>query len=94
MKSINESKRQIWRSHVEGAKKFSGSVEDYCRSKQITTQSFYYWKSKFTEEAGLSVLSSFIPIEVTRSVQPTALLLPDPRWLAELIQHLQSGGGR
>ena len=94
MQTTNESKRRTWRSHVEGVKIFSGSVEDYCRSRHITTQSFYYWRSKFSRELRPAVLSSFVPVEVTRSTAPATPSLPDPRWLAELIYHLQTGGVR
>ena len=95
MKTIDESKRQLWRSHVDGAAKYSGSVEEYCRSRQLTPQSFHYWKTKFAKESRTMMpLSSFIPVEVTRSSPSAAPPLPDPRWLAELIHHLQVGGVR
>ena len=95
MQTINESKRHLWRNHIDGAKKYHGSVEEYCRSKQLTPQSFYYWKAKLAKELrAMMPLSSFIPVEVTRGIQSAALPLPDPRWLAELIHHLQVGGVR
>ena len=94
MQTTNESKRRTWRSHVEGVKSFSGSVEDYCRSKQITTQSFYYWRGKFTKESGSATVPSFVPVEVTRNHPSAATSLPDPRWLAELIHDLHSHGAR
>ena len=95
MKTINESKRKLWRSHVDGVAKYSGSVEEYCRSRQLAPQSFHYWKAKFAKESRtMTPLSSFIPVEVTRSGPSAALPLPDPHWLAELIHHLQVGGVR
>jgi hypothetical protein len=93
LQTTNDSKRQLWRSHVDDAKKYSGSVEEFCRSKQITPQSFHYWKKKFAKESrAIEPLSSFIPVEVTRGIPSAPPTLPDPRWLAKLIHHLQSGG--
>lgn len=94
MQKATESKRQMWISHVEEAKNYPDGMESYCRSKQISKPAFYYWKAKFAKESRPKVLSSFIPVEVKRDVVSTESLLPDPRWLAELIHHLQDGGVR
>ena len=93
MKKSTESKLQMWISHIEGAKDYSGGLEAYCREKQISRPAFYYWKAKLAKESKPMALPSFIPVEVTRGMERTRLL-PDPRWLAELIHHLQVGGAR
>lgn len=93
MQGTTESKRQMWIGHIEAAKNYSGNMESFCRSKQISKPAFYYWKAKLAKKSRSVVLSSFVPIEVTRS-HPAAGPLPDPRWLAELIRHLQAGGVR
>ena len=94
MQETTESKRQMWISHIEAAKNYSGNMESFCRSKQISKPAFYYWKAKLAKRSRPAVLSSFVPIEVTRSHPSAVGPLPDPRWLAELIHHLQAGGVR
>lgn len=94
MQVTTESKRQMWIIHIEAAKNYSGSLESYCRSKQISRPAFYYWKARLAKKSHPVELSSFVPIEVSRGHQSAAAALPDPRWLAELIHHLQGGGVR
>lgn len=95
MKAINESKRQWWQSQIEAAEKYCGSIEEFCRSRQLTTHTFRYWKKKFARESrAMQPLSSFVAVEVTRSNELANLPLPDPRWLATLIRELQVGGVR
>lgn len=95
MKAINESKRQWWQNQTEAAEKYSGSIEEFCRSRQLTVHTFRYWKKKFAKESRTMLpLSSFVAVEVTRSTESAALPLPDPRWLAALIRELQVGGVR
>jgi hypothetical protein len=84
----------MWISHIEAAKNYPGNIESYCRSKQISKPAFYYWRTKLAKESRPAVLPRFLPVEVTRSHQSAATTLPDPQWLAELIHHLQDGGGR
>jgi hypothetical protein len=86
--------RRMWINHVEGAKNHSGTVISYCRLREISPAGFYYWKDKLAKESSSAMLPSFIPVEVTRSAQSSGTLLPDPAWLAQLIFHLQAGGGR
>ena len=94
MRRTTESKRQMWISHVEAAKNYPGSAESYCRSNQISKPAFNYWKGKLAKELRPVTLSSFVPVHVARSAQSLPRDLPDPRWLAELIFHLHTGGGR
>jgi hypothetical protein len=94
MKKSTESKLQMWISHIEGAKGYSGGLDSYCREKQISRPAFYYWKAKLAKESKPMKLPSFIPVEVTRGMERATGLLPDPRWLAEFIHHLQAGGAQ
>lgn len=95
MQATNFAKSQVWRAHVAAAQKFSGSAEAYCRSVGIPAHVFHYWKRKFTTEGKsrhAAAVSRFVPAEVTRDAQPAFSGLPNPRWLAEFLCHLQAGG--
>lgn len=93
MQKATESQRQMWISHIESARNYPGNIESYCRDKQISKPAFYYWKMKLAKEKART-LPSFVPVEVTRSAERATPDLPDPRWLAELVYHLQAGGAR
>ena len=95
MQTINLAKSQVWRAHIASAQKFLGSSEAYCRSVDIPAHVFHYWKKKFSaEDKTKHAVSRFVPVEVTREVTSRFNVLPDPRWLAEFLKHLQGGGAK
>lgn len=90
------SNRQKWQEIVDRLDEFDGSVTDFCRQERLSVRALNYWRVKLRDKAQSSVNlpsvksykdSSFCRVEVedTRS-------LPDPKWLAELILHLQAKG--
>ena len=96
MQSIKVAKNQLWQVRLDEARAFPAGVSAYCRSKQISSSKFYYWRDKLLKNPGAKTAlppSRFIPVEVTRASEPQNIL-PDPRWVAELIRHLQMGGVR
>lgn len=95
-----------WRRHIERADASSEPLSAYCRSEGLSLPSMNYWRKKLREErqrlptviSNARPASAFIPIEVTSSLGTTTLtsrnpILPDARWVADLILHLSSGGG-
>ena len=88
-----QNKQQYWRDHVSGAEKFPGSHEEYCRMEGISSPALRYWRKKAAGErrhGRSAAVESFIPVEVMSAAAPHTSL-PDPRWLAELIFHLNGG---
>ncbi len=94
MQSVNMEKEKFWRGHLAMAAKSSGSVESYCRTNGLAIHNYYYWRKRLgrlsqSEPKNSNALSPFVQVEV-ESPRPS---LPDPRWLAELIQALIINGG-
>jgi len=92
MDSSVQLEREIsWASEVEQFESYSGSLAAFCRSRGVSPGRFRYWVGKLGKRkkgSGVSV-SPFSAIKVEAKIAGT--LLPDPRWLAELILHLSSG---
>lgn len=103
---------RAWREHVARLKEYRGTVSAYCRDHGISRFTLTYWRKKSKAERTPSVArlpsvraearSAFVPVEVIaepvgRPRVTSPMGLPDPRWLAELVMHLQlsmaSGGG-
>ena len=90
-----EEKVQSWREHIARAARFAGSQQSYCDAEGISVQSLHYWRKKLLGGGGLRKtaknlpLSPFIAVEVERVTPDPVSTLPDPRWVAELIIHLQ-----
>lgn len=92
----NEQKIEFWFNHVEHSKKFDGSVLEYCRSNNIAPQTFYKWRAKFANKlAAVPVAAKqskpFIPIQIEPITTSGFSTMPDAKWVAELILHLQGG---
>lgn len=89
--SAQVEKRRFWRGHIAMAGRYAGSHKAYCRSQGISVHSFYYWKKRLLGDGAKSVAlvpRPFVPVEVTPPRIGMSSRLPDPRWLAEFILHL------
>ena len=83
----NIQKTQEWHCRVADAANWPGSLESYCRSKGVSAPALRYWRKKLVSGKG----SPFVPVEVVAEIEPRHRALPDPRWLAELINGLSGG---
>ena len=93
-RTTDPQKEQFWKAHIAQAKYFDGSINKYCEREGIQVHTFKYWKSRLAKKSAsrLPVPSTFIPVNISSSEQlPTKKSLPDPKWIAELIFHLQEG---
>ena len=102
-----EKSPQFWRKIIEGYESSGLSKADYCKSQKISKNKFYYWCAKLRPDLKSPKHthqvseSSFIPIKSTRSEVFTIILssglelkfdkLPDPNWIANLINSVASG---
>lgn len=104
IKTINKSDRfEFWRRQLEDFKKYSGSQNQFCRERGYCPHLLHYWRKKLSgqprrQPPGLQTISPFIPVTVERVAhlpksEPSASL-PNAKWLAELILHLQERGLR
>lgn len=94
--SHNQEKEKFWRRQLtlwEG----SGSTQvEYCRENGLSPHVFLYWRRKFADKGRGQktsrelVMSSFARVEILPS-ERCDRVLPEAKWLAELIMHLQAG---
>lgn len=88
-----QEKQRYWESHAVAVEKFGGSHEAYCRAEGISAPALRYWRNKARgKPRPIKSLptKAFVPVEVMFE-GPTRPVLPDPRWLAELILALNGG---
>lgn len=97
MKKSNshEEKAKAWRARLARAAEYSGTNREYCKAEGLSIHTFAYWKHKLAEkrESEVFIPQPFARVEVeSPAVQPSNNSgLPDPRWVAEVILHLQRG---
>lgn len=92
MQSKSISKREYWRQQSIAAERFSGTLKEFCKHKGISLNTLQYWRHKFSNEAKGHQNQTPNPF-VTVAVEQAQVLssLPDAKWVAELILHLQTG---
>jgi hypothetical protein len=96
-KQVRIENEKIWRDRVVRASRYPGTILSFCRSEGISREGLRYWQKKIScgrvGSATAPVVPRFVDVEIVDQQRPTAGL-PDARWVAELILHLQSGGAR
>lgn len=97
MKSLSKhlDKEEFWREQVRLFATFKGSRREYCRTHGLSANSFQYWyhKCNQTKKRDIQVVapSPFVEVKIDRQAEPSSRNVPDARWVAELILHLQEG---
>jgi hypothetical protein len=91
----NLKKRDYWKNQVVLSKNFPGSLSEFCKMNNLSFHTFCYWRRKLNAEGPRTrpiVRRPFVEVAVEK-VEPPGLnsSLPDPRWVAELIYHMQRG---
>ena len=90
MKSMSRvNKSEIWRKRLEMAARRTGTLSEFCRSEGVSLEALRYWQKKFAQPCLPAPTASFVAVEIEEASRGGSL--PDPRWLAELILHLQGG---
>lgn len=88
-------KEKRWQERLEAANVHPGGLAAYCRENQVSRSALDYWRKKI-RKATLQRLNQprpFIPIEVLEAELRIANkpVLPDAKWVAEVILHLCAG---
>ena len=88
----NQDKRAVWAERIQEAEAFEGSNLQYCKSKGYSEATFRYWKNQLRGSKAAPIepaeaASPFLKVEIEKG-SPS---LPDPRWVAEIILHLNRG---
>lgn len=94
MRSISKrsGKEKFWRDQVRLFASFNGSQTAFCRHHGLSVSTFQYWHRKFHQtdrEVQIVDPSPFIEVQVESA--PSRPKMPDAKWVAELILHLQEG---
>lgn len=93
MESSVQLEREVsWPAEVEQFQHHSGSLAGFCRARGVSPVRFRYWVEKLGKsKKGRAVsVSPFTTVKVEPKV--SVVTLPDPRWLAEFILHLNGSG--
>ena len=94
--TTHSERRNFWKTQLALASKFPGSRAEYCKANNLAYTTFCYWHNKLSDEAKsipAVVSKPFVQVAVEKvhSVSRRSSL-PDAKWVAELILHLQGGG--
>ena len=90
-----DEKEKFWRRELALASGYSGSQVKFCRERGLSIHIFQYWRKKIMDKnvsssKALVSATPFIPIQIEPASRRE---LPDARWVAEFILHLQGHGG-
>ena len=87
-----------WMEQVQQAEKRTGSLRSYCKEQGISVSAMKYWSRKLGKAEGSRssspCMSRFVPLQVDPAPleqDPKKEVLPDPRWVAEILLHLIRG---
>lgn len=100
MQSKSISKKEYWQQQTIAAEEYSGTLKEFCKHKGISLNTLQYWRHKFNNEA-LGKLTQTQTQTQTKNPSPFVAVafekaqvlssLPDAKWVAEFILHLQAG---
>jgi transposase-like protein len=104
--TTRKENENIWRDRLERFASRPGTVTEFCEREGISKVAIAYWRRRFEQSHPSAIAvrvqsrqpkaSPFSRVEILDHYQSRAARavsrLPDAKWLAELINHLQSGG--
>lgn len=92
--TIQSEKVVSWPAEVALFAKHTGSLAGFCRSRELSEVRFRYWEQKLRKSSMSKFVSvsPFVSVKVKPKATVSTVGLPDPRWLAELILHLNGSG--
>ena len=72
------SVRQAWIDRLERFASAQLSVVAFCRAEGISSQAFYYWRSKLTPQAeqGATEQPRLLPVRLGKQPSPIEVVLP------------------
>jgi hypothetical protein len=87
-------KREFWREQIKSAAKFQGSTAAFCKANNLSINTLNYYRKKFDKEKNPVpvVTKPFVEVTVEKPTMGSRKgFLPDPKWVADFILHLQAG---
>ena len=89
MKRSRQEIARFWQQHIEAAKSFPGSAQQYCDAHEIQSASFYSWRKRLSGVRDHK--AKFLPVIISESERPaeqSERALPNAQWVAEVMAHL------
>lgn len=92
MKRTHSERAKFWQQHIDTAKSFPGSAQQYCDEHELESSSFYQWRKRLSGSQSLKK-SDFLPVVVAteRTERPSDPVLPNAQWVAEVMVYLLRG---
>ena len=93
-KTIQQSKEQFWREHIQNKEQLGLSANAYCREMGLVTTQMRYWQRKLYGAALPSFSSGSLGFSEVHVVEESSSGdrgsggCPDPQWVAEFLVHL------
>ena len=78
-------RKDFWKSHVEAAEKFNGSLTEYCRKHNLNPGTLSAYRHKLGLSKPRHKNAAFSAVKVT-SENTKTVDLPDPKWLAQFLK--------
>ena len=92
--TLKEQKAIFWSKHLDLANQYPAGILKYCEVNGLAIQTFYKWKLRLQSQvvknlpAKRLTKSPFAEVQVCRPEVVHQQSLPDAKWLAQLILHL------
>ena len=94
MSKVLSERAKFWQQHVEAAKSFPGSIQNYCELHELDSSSLYQWRKRFSGATQVKTKSEFLPVVVSSPAlagSTAGSTLPNAQWVAEVLLHLIRG---
>lgn len=93
------SRTDFWRSQIEQADKFNGTIKEYCLKNGLNPGTLNAYRKKLgyskpKRRVQKRLAFSQVQVQVARAVQdpePSSCTLPDPKWLAAFLKAWKEG---
>lgn len=92
--TLKEQKAKFWSNHLEHANQYPEGILKYCEVNGLASQTFYKWKLRLQSQVVKSppakrlIKNPFAEVQVCEPEVVHQQLLPDAKWLAQFIFHL------
>jgi hypothetical protein len=93
MNKVPTERAKFWQQHVEAAKSFDGTAQQYCDKHELEPSSFYQWRKRLVGDTQKTGGAKFLPVVISKSEQFASRTapLPNAQWVAEVMLHLIRG---
>jgi len=100
MARVSEVKIEYWSQHHKAAEIYPGGISSYCEEQKLSQTMYYKWKRKIALLKSKESKTVFLPVQVKEAqssresfVTPKdrETILPEAKWVAEVLTHLIRG---